>query len=91
MLPVFSSSCLLCILLDSPSLFDADVEPMPDVLWPNAKEILCSAVSRCTRYVALGLNDALVCVWDRQSGEVLSNLTPVSLSYSNTFNYISLN
>lgn len=52
-----------------PSLFEADVEAMPDVLWPNAKEILCSAVSRCTRYIALGLDDALVCVWDRLLGE----------------------
>ncbi|XP_054476972.1 WD repeat-containing protein 93 [Anoplopoma fimbria] len=49
-----------------------DVEPMPDVLWPNAKEILCSDVSRCSRYIALGLDDALVCVWDRQSGSPLS-------------------
>ncbi|XP_071344749.1 WD repeat-containing protein 93 isoform X7 [Trachinotus anak] len=49
-----------------------DVEPMPDLLWPNAKEILCSAVSRCTRYIALGLENALVCVWDRQSGSPLS-------------------
>ncbi|XP_072237403.1 WD repeat-containing protein 93 [Leuresthes tenuis] len=49
-----------------------DVASMPDVLWPNAKEILCSAVSRCTRYVALGLDDALVCVWDRRSGAPLS-------------------
>ncbi|XP_068430859.1 WD repeat-containing protein 93 [Clinocottus analis] len=49
-----------------------DVEPMPDVLWPNAKKILCSAVSRCSHYIALGLDDALVCVWDRQSGSPLS-------------------
>lgn len=48
---------------------NADVDPMPDVLWPNAKEILCSAVSKCNRYIALGLSDALVCVWDRRSGE----------------------
>ncbi|KAG7482944.1 WD repeat-containing protein 93 [Solea senegalensis] len=50
----------------------SDHEPMPDMVWPNAKEILCSAVSRCTRYVALGLEDALVCVWDRQTGSPLS-------------------
>ncbi|XP_008298365.1 WD repeat-containing protein 93 [Stegastes partitus] len=49
-----------------------NVEPMPDVLWPHAKEILCSAVSRCTRYIALGLDDALVCVWDRLSGAPLA-------------------
>ncbi|XP_026233339.1 WD repeat-containing protein 93 [Anabas testudineus] len=49
-----------------------DVEPMPDVLCPNAQKILCSAVSRCTRYIALGLDDALVCVWDRKSGSPLS-------------------
>ncbi|XP_069546597.1 WD repeat-containing protein 93 [Brachyistius frenatus] len=53
-------------------IFISDVEPMPDVVWPNAKGILCSAVSRCTRYIALGLDDALVCVWDRQSGAPLS-------------------
>ncbi|XP_023267778.1 WD repeat-containing protein 93 isoform X1 [Seriola lalandi dorsalis] len=49
-----------------------DAEPMPDVLWPNAKEILCSAVSRCNCYIALGLDNALVCVWDRRSGSPLS-------------------
>lgn len=57
--------CFLMTLL----FFEADVEPMPDMLWPHAKEILCSAVSRCTRYIALGLVDGVVCVWDRQSGE----------------------
>ncbi|XP_024151518.1 WD repeat-containing protein 93 isoform X2 [Oryzias melastigma] len=50
----------------------ADAAPIPDSLWPNANEIVCSAVSGCTRYVALGLDDALVCVWDRRSGAPLS-------------------
>lgn len=54
------------------TLSDTDVEPVPDVLWPNAKTILCSAVSRCSRFVALGLEGALVCVWDRKSGSPLS-------------------
>ncbi|XP_071378576.1 WD repeat-containing protein 93 [Centroberyx affinis] len=49
-----------------------DVEPVPDVLWPNAHEILCSAVSSCTRYIALGLDAAVVTVWDRQLGLPLS-------------------
>ncbi|KAM4743676.1 WD repeat-containing protein 93 [Anableps anableps] len=51
---------------------EADVTPMPEMLWPNAKEILCSAVSRCTCYVALGLEDAMVCIWDRRSATPLS-------------------
>ncbi|XP_026150086.1 WD repeat-containing protein 93 isoform X2 [Mastacembelus armatus] len=46
----------------------ANVDPKPDVWWPTSKKILCSAVTRCTRYVALGLDDALVCVRDRQTG-----------------------
>ncbi|XP_074522779.1 WD repeat-containing protein 93 isoform X1 [Halichoeres trimaculatus] len=49
----------------------ADAEPMPDMLWPNAKKILCSAVSNCTRYIAVGLEGAIVCVWDRMSGSPL--------------------
>ncbi|XP_051236119.1 WD repeat-containing protein 93 isoform X1 [Dicentrarchus labrax] len=67
-----SHNLLQYLLQKAPKNKPADVEPMPDVLWPNAKEILCSAVSRCTRYVALGLDDGLVCVWDRQLGSPLS-------------------
>ncbi|XP_075934214.1 WD repeat-containing protein 93 isoform X2 [Anarhichas minor] len=63
---------LLQYLLQKAPKNKTDVEPMPDVLWPNAKEILCSAVSRCSRHIALGLDGALVCVWDRQSGSPLS-------------------
>ncbi|XP_037613704.1 WD repeat-containing protein 93 isoform X2 [Sebastes umbrosus] len=63
---------LLQYLLQKAPKNKPDVGLVPDVLWPNAKEILCSAVSRCTRYIALGLDDALVCVWDRQSGSPLS-------------------
>nr|XP_057945079.1 WD repeat-containing protein 93 isoform X3 [Doryrhamphus excisus] len=46
-----------------------DPEPQPSVLWPNAAEILCSAVSRCTRFIVLGLSNTLVCVWDRLVGD----------------------
>ncbi|XP_031704661.1 WD repeat-containing protein 93 isoform X1 [Anarrhichthys ocellatus] len=63
---------LLQYLLQKAPKNKTDVEPMPDVFWPNAKEILCSAVSRCSRHIALGLDGALVCVWDRQSGSPLS-------------------
>ncbi|XP_063327911.1 uncharacterized protein wdr93 [Pelmatolapia mariae] len=69
----WSGSCnLLQYFLKKPPKSSPNVDPMPDVLWPNAKEILCSAVSKCTRYIALGLSDALVCVWDRRSGAPLS-------------------
>ncbi|KAM8893945.1 LOW QUALITY PROTEIN: WD repeat-containing protein 93 [Spinachia spinachia] len=64
----FLERCKFSVL----TLIDTDVEPTPDVLWPNAEEILCSAVSRCSRHIALGLDGALVCVWDRQSGSPLS-------------------
>ncbi|RVE74733.1 hypothetical protein OJAV_G00025080 [Oryzias javanicus] len=50
----------------------ADAAPMPSFLWPNANKIFCSTVSRCTRHIALGLDDALVCVWDRRTGAPLS-------------------
>ncbi|XP_067449862.1 WD repeat-containing protein 93 isoform X1 [Thunnus thynnus] len=63
---------LLQYLLHKTPRNKPDVEPLPDVLWPNANEIICSAVSRCTRFIALGLSDALVCVWDRHSGSPLS-------------------
>ncbi|XP_029354437.1 WD repeat-containing protein 93 [Echeneis naucrates] len=52
--------------------FKPDVEPVPYLFWPNTKKILCSAVTRCTQYIALGLDSALVCIWDRQSGAPFS-------------------
>ncbi|XP_036952655.1 WD repeat-containing protein 93 isoform X2 [Acanthopagrus latus] len=72
---------LLQYLLQKPQKNKPDVEPMPDVLWPNAKEILCSAVSRCTRYIAAGLQDGLVFVWDRKSASPLS-VVPASVTGS---------
>ncbi|XP_045073011.1 WD repeat-containing protein 93-like [Coregonus clupeaformis] len=44
-------------------------DPEPDALWPNAQEILCSAVSSCTRHITLGLVTELVTVWDRHLGQ----------------------
>ncbi|XP_076011382.1 WD repeat-containing protein 93 [Genypterus blacodes] len=55
-----------------PMMFcEPQVVPMPDASWLNGNEILCSAVSSCTRYIALGLDDSLVNVWDRQTGSPL--------------------
>ncbi|XP_027871110.1 WD repeat-containing protein 93 [Xiphophorus couchianus] len=66
------STSLLQYLLQKPPKNKSDVTPMPEMLWPNAKEILCSAVSRCTYLIALGLKDAMVCIWNRQSGAPVS-------------------
>ncbi|KAJ3592975.1 hypothetical protein NHX12_005313 [Muraenolepis orangiensis] len=46
-----------------------DVDPRHAALWPNALEIACSAVCQSSRYIALGLGQSLVSVWDRQTGE----------------------
>ncbi|CAL1604227.1 unnamed protein product [Knipowitschia caucasica] len=45
---------------------------LPGTVWPNANTINCSTVSACTRYIALGLADALVCIWDRNYCSPLS-------------------
>ncbi|CAL8350492.1 unnamed protein product [Merluccius merluccius] len=50
----------------------SDVDPRPAMLWPNAHEIVCSAISQSSRYIALGLEPDLVSVWDRQTGSPLS-------------------
>ncbi|XP_037103064.1 WD repeat-containing protein 93 isoform X1 [Syngnathus acus] len=63
---------LLYLMLSKTAKAKHDPEPPPLVLWPNWAEILCSAVSRCTRFIALGLSNDLLCVWDRLSGSPLS-------------------
>ncbi|XP_038123667.1 WD repeat-containing protein 93 [Cyprinodon tularosa] len=71
----WSGSCnLLQYSLQNVPKDKPDVTPMPEMLLPNAKDILCSAVSRCTCYIALGFEDALVSIWDRRSGAPLSIL-----------------
>ncbi|XP_008403014.1 WD repeat-containing protein 93 isoform X3 [Poecilia reticulata] len=66
------STSLLQYLLQKNPKIKSDVAPVPEILLPNAKEILCSAVSRCTYLIALGLEDATVCVWSRQSRSPVS-------------------
>ncbi|XP_016525514.1 WD repeat-containing protein 93 isoform X1 [Poecilia formosa] len=66
------STSLLQYLLQKTPKNKSDVAPVPEMLWPNAKEILCSAVSRCTCLIALGLEDATVYIWNRQSGSPVS-------------------
>ncbi|NXF84650.1 WDR93 protein, partial [Eubucco bourcierii] len=46
----------------------ADSDPNPDVVWPCAAPLVCSAVSFCSRYLALACEDATVTMWDKHSG-----------------------
>ncbi|KAM4675405.1 WD repeat-containing protein 93 [Discoglossus pictus] len=55
---------LLLYLLNRPAKDKADVEPKPDTVWPCASAIRCSAVSSCISYLALGLENGTLTVWD---------------------------
>ncbi|KAF4110831.1 hypothetical protein G5714_007862 [Onychostoma macrolepis] len=67
-----SHNLLHYLLLKTPK--EKDSEPRPDVLWPNSQEILCSAVSACTRFIVLGLDSQLVTIWDRRFGYPYANI-----------------
>ncbi|XP_072321853.1 WD repeat-containing protein 93 [Eucyclogobius newberryi] len=60
----------------------SEFQHLPGVLCPNANRIVCSAVSGCTRYIALGLSDNVVCVWDRNFGSPLSVFSDVDNAFS---------
>ncbi|KAJ7396847.1 WD repeat-containing protein 93 [Pitangus sulphuratus] len=55
---------------------DMEVQPdsdlKPDVVWPCAAPIACSAVSSCSRYLALAGEDATITIWDKRLGFPLS-------------------
>ncbi|KAK7913636.1 hypothetical protein WMY93_013847 [Mugilogobius chulae] len=74
---VWWSGCkhLLQYNLQKETKHKSDSQSLPAVLWPNTNKIVCSAVSGCTRYIALGFSDTVVCVWDRNFGSPLSILT----------------
>lgn len=49
--------------------FCLDSDPKPEVVWPCAAPIVCSAVSSCSRYLALACEDATIIIWDAHLGE----------------------
>ncbi|NWR85025.1 WDR93 protein, partial [Furnarius figulus] len=49
-----------------------DYDLKPDVVWPCAAPIACSAVSSCSRYLALAGEDATITIWDKHLGYPLS-------------------
>ncbi|NXQ15511.1 WDR93 protein, partial [Peucedramus taeniatus] len=62
-----------CLYLLNQSLKDkAGSDLKPDVVWPCAAPIACSAVSSCSRYLALAGEDATITIWDKHLGYPLS-------------------
>ncbi|NWH33681.1 WDR93 protein, partial [Chloropsis hardwickii] len=62
-----------CLYLLNHSLKDkAGSDLKPDVVWPCAAPIACSAVSSCSRYLALAGEDATITIWDKHLGYPLS-------------------
>ncbi|XP_067999528.1 WD repeat-containing protein 93 [Melanerpes formicivorus] len=62
----------LCFYSLHPLKERADSDPNPDVVWPCAAPIVCSAVSFCSRYLALACEDATITIWDKHLGYPLS-------------------
>ncbi|XP_031361589.2 WD repeat-containing protein 93 [Lonchura striata] len=62
-----------CLYLLNHSLKDEEGSDLkPDVVWPCAAPIACSAVSSCSRYLALAGEDATITIWDKHLGYPLS-------------------
>ncbi|NWH59808.1 WDR93 protein, partial [Geococcyx californianus] len=62
----------LCFYILNPLKEKVDSDPQPDVVWPCAAPIACSAVSSCSRYLALACEDATITIWDKHLGYPLS-------------------
>ncbi|BFY98690.1 hypothetical protein BsWGS_01730 [Bradybaena similaris] len=45
-----------------------DTDLKPDMVWPFASKIMCSALSSCMTYLAIGLNNGNIILWNRQLG-----------------------
>ncbi|NXQ58228.1 WDR93 protein, partial [Anthoscopus minutus] len=62
--------CLYLLNHSPKEKVDSDLKP--DVVWPCASPIACSAVSSCSRYLALAGEDATITIWDKHLGYPLS-------------------
>ncbi|NXK08935.1 WDR93 protein, partial [Herpetotheres cachinnans] len=63
----------LCLyLFNHPLKEKVDSDLKPNVVWPCAAPIVCSAVSSCSRYLALACEDATITIWDKHLGYPLS-------------------
>ncbi|NXC45089.1 WDR93 protein, partial [Penelope pileata] len=63
----------LCFyLFNRPLKEKVDADLKPDVVWPCAAPIACSAVSSCSRYLAVACEDATITIWDKHLGYPLS-------------------
>ncbi|KAJ6662820.1 hypothetical protein lerEdw1_011024 [Lerista edwardsae] len=49
-----------------------DSEPKPDIVWPCAAPITCSAITPCSTYLAFACEDGTITVWDKFIGFPLS-------------------
>ncbi|XP_069480417.1 WD repeat-containing protein 93 [Ambystoma mexicanum] len=73
---------LLLYLLARPPKEKADAEPKPDLVWPCAAPIVCSTVSSCSAYMALGFEDGSITIWElKNSGYPLAILALPEESY----------
>ncbi|KAM8973300.1 WD repeat-containing protein 93 isoform 2-T2 [Pelodytes ibericus] len=55
---------LFMYLLATSAKDKSDADLKPDIVWPCAAAIKCSAVTSCTSFLALGLEDGTLTVWD---------------------------
>ena len=59
----------------SDSVFiSTDLEHKPDIVWPNSEQITISSVSEGGAFMAMGLKNGTVVVWDVYRGESSNRL-----------------
>ncbi|XP_053128924.1 WD repeat-containing protein 93 [Hemicordylus capensis] len=69
----WSRSQNLCFyFLSRPPKEKLDSDPKPDVVWPCAAPITCSATTPCSSYLAFACEDGAITVWDKSLGFPLS-------------------